>query len=223
MPQTLNPELIKNRLLDHSFFSSKFFKAVSGQAKKEKKEVYLVGGFLRDMALGRVKEPIDLDFSMESGSIEFGRKVARALGAGFVVLDREHGCSRVVISRQGRNYATFDFVDFRGHGVKEDLLKRDFTVNALAIKIPFEKNDCLDFCGACSDLEKKVIRMTGELSFDEDPLRILRAFSLSAVLGFKIDPKTMRVIEKKRDGLKNVAGERMRDELFKIFGTDDSK
>ena len=214
---------IKKLLLSHNIFSSKAFRTVLELAKKEKKELYLVGGFLRDLRLGRVKETLDLDFSLKSGSIEFGKRVARSLGAGFVVLDKEHGCCRVVFSEKKIASLTFDFVDFRGKDLKMDLIKRDFTINALAVRLPFEDNQVLDYCGACRDFENKLIRAASSTSFDEDPLRILRAFSLSAILGFKIEPNTMRMIDRKREALKDVAGERVRDELFKIFGTADSR
>ncbi len=203
-------------VLDHPIFSSKSFKTVVSLAKKEKKEVYLVGGFLRDLLLAHQKTSLDLDFTLQNGAIDFGRRVARALNAGFVVLDKEHGCSRVV-PREGEKVLTFDFVDFRGATLNEDLSKRDFTINSLALQLPVEKHNILDTCGARRDMAKKVLKAAGDTSFDDDPLRILRAFSLSAIFGFKISPHTLRLIKQKKESLKTVAGERLRDELFKIL------
>lgn len=210
-------------MLKHEVFSSKSYKTVVALAEKEGLDLYLVGGFPRDLILGRHKASLDLDFSLESGAIHFGRKVAKALRAGFVVLDKEHGCCRVVCKNgRGKQVLTLDFVDFRGKTLKEDLRKRDFTLNTLAIKVPFEKEELLDYSKARRDMEKKLIRMVTVKSFDEDPLRILRAFSLSAIFGFKITPDTMRLIEKKKELLKEVSGERIRDELFKILAVEDS-
>ena len=208
----------------HEIFSSKPFRAIVTLAKKGGKEIYLVGGFLRDQLAGREKSGLDLDFSMASGAIEFGRHVARALRAGFVVLDREHGCSRVVYKDKTRGLAyTFDFVDFRGKDLKEDLRKRDFTVNALALPVPFTaKTRLIDLGGGRRDLKDRVVRVCDPSAFDEDPLRILRAFSMSAIFGMKIEHGTMRLIRKKKQMLKGVAGERMRDELFKILDSPDS-
>lgn len=206
----------------HPVFSSEPFKRLISLAKKEKKEVYLVGGFLRDLLLGRAKECLDLDFCLPKGSIEFGRRFARSLRAGFVVLDRERGCSRVVLKQPLGKIITFDFVDFRGRDLKEDLSRRDFTINTLACKLPLDKGGLLDYFGACRDIERKTIRVVGKASLDEDPLRVLRAFSLSAIFDFKITPQTMRLIDRKHVLLKGVAGERLRDELFKILGASHS-
>lgn len=205
-------------LSNHDIFRSKAFLTILSLAKKEEKDIYLVGGFLRDLILEHEKASLDLDFCLEKGAIEFGRRVAKELKAGFVVLDQEHGCGRVVYKDKATGKAlTFDFVDFRGKGLKEDLRKRDFTINSLAMQLPFSKEGLLDFYGAKADITREVIRVVDDSSFDEDPLRILRAFSLSAIFGFKISPHTMRLIDKKKEALKDVAGERLRDELFKIL------
>jgi poly(A) polymerase len=210
--------------LTHPIFSSGPFKTLISLATKEKQEIYLVGGFLRDLYLGRSKEALDLDFSLKSGAIDFGSRLARALKAGFVVLDKERGCCRVVCrDKKIRKTLTFDFIDFRGKDLKEDLLRRDFTLNTLVVKLPLKLplkgSKVEDFYGARRDIKKKIVRVVDDASFDEDPLRILRAFSLSAIFGFKIEARTLALIKKKRAALKEVAGERCRDEFFKILGT----
>lgn len=205
--------------LDHPIFRSKPFLTVISLAKKEKKDIYLVGGFLRDAIIGYQKEPLDLDFTLSRGAIDFGRRLARELKAGFVVLDKEHGCSRVVVKTKG-NILTFDFVDFRGKDLKEDLSKRDFTVNTLAWRLPMIKDVLIDLYGAQRDIAKRVVRVVSGASFDDDPLRILRAFSVGAIFDFEISPHTLALIGKKKESLKSVAGERLRDELFKIFNSE---
>ena len=74
--------------LRHPIFQSKPFKTLVSLAKKEHKDIYLVGGFLRDLWLGYQKESLDLDFSLSRGAIDFGRTLAKELRAGFVVLDK---------------------------------------------------------------------------------------------------------------------------------------
>ena len=207
--------------LRHPIFQSKPFKTLVSLAKKEHKDIYLVGGFLRDLWLGYQKESLDLDFSLSRGAIDFGRTLAKELRAGFVVLDKENGCSRVVIrDKKDKHLVTFDFVDFRGRDLKEDLLKRDFTINTLAVRLPVLGQPLLDYYGAEKDLLGKTIRVADRASFDEDPLRILRAFSLSAIFDFRIFPSTLKLIKKRINGLKTIAGERMRDELFKILDVE---
>jgi putative nucleotidyltransferase with HDIG domain len=92
----------------------------------------------------------------------------------------------------------------------------------LAARVPFSANGIMDYGKAAADLRSKMIRLVYPKAFDEDPLRILRAFSLSAALGFRIVPSTMALIRKKSALLEEVAGERLRDELFKILQEDNS-
>lgn len=189
-------------------------------AASEHKEVYLVGGFLRDLLAGRKDASPDLDFSIGSGSIPFGKKLAKELKSAFVVLDSERGCCRLVL--KGKRPVTLDFMDFRAPDFRQDLKKRDFTVNTLAVRVPVQKNEVIDHCGGLRDLGKGVVRAVAADAFDEDPLRILRAYSLSSILGFKVEPKTAKLARNKRELLRNVAGERLRDEIFKILESEKS-
>lgn len=206
------------QLSPHEIFQSIPFKTITALAKKENKEIYLVGGFLRDLVLGYHKVALDLDFCLADNALDFGRSVARRLKSAFVVLDRKHGCGRVVYQDKAMGQTlTFDFVDFRGKDLREDILKRDFTINTLAVRLPLSEEAVIDLYGAHNDIKRKLIQVVHPTSFDEDPLRILRAFSLSAIFGFTIAPQTMRLIKAKRASLARVAGERLRDELFKIL------
>lgn len=191
-------------------------------SKNKKIKLYLVGGILRDVLLNRDKENLDFDFCLKKGAIGFGRKLARELASGFVVLDREHGACRLV-KRVKKNFYTLDFSDFRGKNIEEDLLHRDFTINAMAIELekifyaesPYDL--FIDPFGAKHDLKTKTVRAVNKKAFDEDPLRILRAFSLSAIFGFKIDKETLELIKLKTNKLSKISYERIRDELFKIL------
>lgn len=191
-------------------------------AKKRKVKLYLVGGALRDLLLGRLKSNPDFDFCLKRGAINFGKALAREMGAGFVVLDQEHGACRVV-KKTGKGFYTFDFTDFRGSNLEIDLMHRDFTINAIALKLEdaFCKKDLSSFlidpAHGIKDLRQKLIRLVHKKSFSEDPLRVMRAFSFSSSLGFKIDKTTLSFAKKEKSKLRRVSGERVRDELFKIF------
>jgi poly(A) polymerase len=188
---------------------------INSLSKKRKSQVYLVGGFLRDIFLGRKREKLDLDFAVNKDAIGLARAFAKQTKSGFVVLDKEHGCARVI-----HKDITLDFTDFRGKDLKEDLLHRDFTINTLALKLPAGNNikkSLIDYYGALEDLKLGLIKITSAKSFSEDYLRILRAFSLSAMFSFKIDKKTLSLAKKGKDKLLDVSGERMRDEFFKIL------
>ncbi len=193
-------------------------------AARRKIKLYLVGGALRDIALKKSKLNPDFDFCLKSGAINFARQLAAEIKGGFVVLDKEHGCARVVKKSLGK-IVTLDFSDFRGKTLEEDLLYRDFTINSMAVLLSDILNGAgfdkalIDPYGGRSDLEKKSIRLVHKKSFDDDPLRIMRAFSLSAVFGFKIDRKVYAQISLKKNKLRSVSFERIRDELFKIFSS----
>ncbi len=197
-------------------------KPVRRCAQERRIKLYLVGGVLRDLFLGRRKENPDFDFCLKRGAIAFARSLAKKMKAGFFVLDKENGAARVVKKMQG-DFITFDFTDFRGPTLQEDLFHRDFTVNALALDLEcaFDEKRCdtyiIDPWGGREDIDARRIRMVSKDAFTEDPLRILRAFSFSSLLGFSIDTGTIKAAVKKRRALAGVSAERVRDELFKIF------
>jgi poly(A) polymerase len=212
--------------LEFSLPDKKLLGAVYRFAKDKRVRLYLVGGFLRDLLLGRERQNPDFDFCINSGAIRFGQQLAQKLKAGFVVLDKEHGACRIV-KKEKKRICTLDFTDFRGKNLEEDLLHRDFTINTLALELAsvFFKNPfdyLVDPCGARDDVAKRVIRVINKDSFLEDPLRILRVFSFSGLLGFSTDSKTLRLARSQRGGLKSIAGERIRDELFKVFEVTDT-
>jgi poly(A) polymerase len=187
-------------------------------------KLYLVGGALRDLILNRKKDNPDFDFAIKRGAIGFGRALAKHWGAGFVVLDKEHGSCRVVKDFGPLTY-TFDFSDFRGKTIQEDLLHRDFSINSLGVELSklFASDidlSLIDCYGAREDLKNKVIRVAHSKSFQEDPLRILRAFSFAYLLNFPIEKETLQLAKLHKDKLRKVSFERIRDELFKIFESD---
>lgn len=218
-------------------------KTIYNFAKARKVKLYLVGGVLRDMLLGREKENPDLDFCLKRGAIAFGKKLARKIKAGFVILDKEHGACRLVktfgsrgspVSRKagftGRlvkrikdKVYTLDFTDFRAKTLEKDLLHRDFTINAMALELEmvFAHKGWQDFLidpyQGRRDLKRKTIKAVNIKAFAEDPLRILRTFSFACILGFKIDKGTLKLAKSEKNKLSKVSNERIRDEVFKIF------
>lgn len=200
-------------------------KAVYLFAGRRGVRLYLVGGILRDALLNREKDNLDFDFCLEKNAISFGSKLAKESASGFVVLDKERGACRLV-KKAGDKIYTLDFTDFRGKTLKDDLLRRDFTINSLALELEDVfaggnlEDSLIDPYQGRRDLKAKVIRVVESLAFDEDALRILRAFSLASALGFKIDKETLRLIKSGKERLAGVSRERIRDELFKILDRD---
>jgi poly(A) polymerase len=193
-------------------------------AKSRKVKLYLVGGILRDLILRRAKENPDFDFCLKSGALKFGASLARKLKCAFVVLDEEHAACRLVKKINQKIY-TFDFSDFRAPTLEKDLLHRDFTINSMALDLKevFSGEDLgpplIDPYGARGDIQARLIRVTANGSFKEDPLRILRAFSFSCTLGFSLDKTTLRLAKKEKSKINAVSSERIREELFKILET----
>lgn len=209
--------------LNFSSQEKKLLKKVCLLAKNRRSRLYLVGGALRDKITGRKKESPDFDFCLKKGAINFARALAKKLKAGFVILDSERGVSRVVKKEAGTVY-TLDFTDFRGATLNDDLLHRDFTINSLALGLEDIFNqkilspNVIDPYNGGRDLNKKIIKMNHPAIFKEDPLRILRAFSLACIFGFKIEENTLKAAKREKSKLQGVSGERLRDELFKVFG-----
>lgn len=204
------------------FKNNPSIKLLKDIALKKKVDCYLVGGYPRDYLLGRPCN--DFDFAVSRKAIEVGRAFANKIKGAFVILDKEHGCARVIKKTAG-GLQTFDFADYRAKTLKEDLAHRDFTINTLCVSInkltPGDPLDKVieDLQKARPDIKKKLVRMTKATAFTEDPLRLLRAFSLQAALAFKIEPKTLTRIKKDKNLLRSVSFERIRDELFKILDT----
>ncbi|RKZ23239.1 hypothetical protein DRQ18_01030 [bacterium] len=165
--------------------------------------VYVVGGTLRDILLG--KKTRDLDIAVEGS----GRRFAEELGR-FIVLKEEMDDYRVI--RKGY------FIDVIGLGerpIEEDLKRRDFTINSMGYSI--FTGEFFDPLEGMKDLERKLIRANGEENIREDPLRILRGLRLGAALGFRIEDETLKLFIKHRGLLKKSAPERIHYELILMF------
>ena len=148
---------------------------------------------------------------------------------GYVLLDEEWGVARLVWSPTGGE-SGFRPARLRLHargGIQEDLWQRDFTCNAMAMRIGPDGDAATstweDPTGGMRDLRARLIRMVHPARLREDPLRLLRAFRLACTLEFQIERLTFDAIHvRTRDGILSVAAERTRDELFKIFACPDS-
>ncbi|MCM8812677.1 MAG: HD domain-containing protein [Candidatus Omnitrophica bacterium] len=195
---------------------------LAAAAREAQLPVYLVGGALRDMfwpALRRAWQ--EWDFAVARGAVEFARQCADRLGGSFILLDQDTQTARVVYQGPRRRYEC-DFADFRAASLRGDLRRRDFTVNTLwcdvqalvgsATRVPIR-----GVSGAGADIAGKWIRVAGRRSLVDDPVRILRAFSLVARCGVRCEAATLRQIMRRRDCLPAAAAERLRDELAKIL------
>jgi tRNA nucleotidyltransferase (CCA-adding enzyme) len=206
---------------------------------------YFVGGLVRDLLLG---QPIvDVDMVVEGDAIALADCLADKVG-GRVIAHRRFGTAKWILSDRVwvkvADHASpgdelppsVDFVtartEFYTHptalpqvaqsSIKQDLHRRDFTINTLAIRLdPDHWGELLDFYGGEEDLEEGIIRVLHSLSFIDDPTRILRAARLESRLGFHLDPRSEELIEDALPLLKRVSGDRIRHELELIFHEDE--
>ncbi len=185
-------------------------------------EAFVVGGCVRDMMMD--KEPNDYDMTTSA----LPRQTADCF-SDFHVIETglKHGTLTVVIDKKPLEITTYrhdgEYDDNRHpravtftKNIRDDLSRRDFTVNAMAYN---HESGVVDLFGGAEDIKNGVIRCVGDpdTRFHEDGLRIMRALRFSATLGFEIDEKTAESIHKNRELLKNISAERIKDEFSKLI------
>lgn len=183
-------------------------------------EAYAVGGCVRDSILGRTPE--DWDITTSAAPAETKALFERTFDTGI-----EHGTVTVLLEKEGFEVTTYrvdgKYEDSRHpsevrftRSLSEDLLRRDFTINAMAYN---EEDGLVDLFGGLEDLRRSRIRCVGNAKerFGEDALRILRAVRFSAQLGFEIEEETKEAIRLLAPTLKNISAERIQAELVKLL------
>ncbi len=182
-------------------------------------EAYAVGGCVRDMLLNKRPDDWDITTSAKPGQVKslFGRTFDTGIRHGTVSVLMGGDIFEVTTYRVDGDYGDHrhpESVTFTGN-LREDLLRRDFTVNAMAYN---EKDGLIDIFGGARDLKRKIIRCVGDprQRFKEDALRILRALRFSAQLGFETEKATRGAIKELAPSLLNISAERIQAELVKI-------
>ncbi len=183
-------------------------------------EGYAVGGCVRDSMLGKM--PKDWDVTTNASPEEIKSLFKRTVDTGI-----EHGTVTVLLGDEGFEVTTYridgKYEDNRHpsevkftKSLSEDLLRRDFTINAMAYN---EKDGIVDLFGGEDDLKKGIIRAVGNPRerFSEDALRIMRAARFASVLGFEIEEETEKAMAYLAENLKDISAERIREELFKLI------
>jgi len=193
-------------------------------------DLYLVGGPVRDALLGRLHD--DLDFATDARPDEL-LEIVKPLGptwtagisfgtVGVLLVDSgvEHRCEITTYRSDVYDPASRKPDVTFGDTIEGDLSRRDFTVNSMAIQLPLQAaRPVVDPYGGLDDLTKKLLRTPGspEQSFDDDPLRMVRAARFAAQLGFAVDPAALAAIRDMAPRLDIVSRERIRDELTKLL------
>ena len=200
-------------------------------------EAYIVGGCVRDLFMDRMPKDWDITTNAKPEEVqeifpdsfyenEFGTvgvKVEKFAPNGNP--DREHDVVEVTTFRIESKYSDKrrpDEVKF-AETLEDDLGRRDFTMNALALRVHNSDFDVIDLFGGKKDIENKIIRTVGDPAarFDEDALRMMRAIRFHSELGFEIEKNTLEAIQKYHANMKHISLERIKDELTKIILSDN--
>jgi len=183
--------------------------------------LYLIGGTIRDHLIGKSCTDYDFTSSQAPGiARQWAQKIKRAL----IPLDETpgHETYRVVLHQD----LYFDFTTLQGKTIEDDLSQRDFTINAMAIALPDfieGKTNLIDPHNGKDDLSNKIIRVVSDRAFEEDPLRLLRAFRFASKLEYDIESQTLAQIKTHRILLNEVAQERVTYELLLLMGAPESR
>jgi poly(A) polymerase len=194
-------------------------------------QVFVVGGYVRDILLER--EVKDIDVVVLGDGIRFAQTLADAWGTGRPVVFEKFGTAMINLGDRKLELVTARKESYNRDSRKplvesgtleEDLARRDFTVNAMAYPLHRVRNGgVIDPYHGQEDLERKILRtpLDPRATFDDDPLRIMRAMRFASQLGFGIDPAVLAAAEKMRDRLSIVSQERISEEFLKLMATNN--
>lgn len=189
--------------------------------------VYVVGGLVRDLLLER--ENRDLDLVVEGDGLAFAARLAEAVEGRVrehrafltaVVVDPEGFHFDVVTARSEFYRAPAALPEVQMSALRQDLFRRDFTINTLAIRLgPAEIPELIDHFGGRNDLKEKTLRVLHSLSFIDDPTRVLRAVRLELRLGFRLAAESRRLVDVAlaEGAFDQLSGSRLRDELILLL------
>ena len=188
--------------------------------------VYLVGGAVRDLLLGR--ESFDVDLAVEGEAIEFARGLGGEVTAhgrfGTAVVRFPDGRQLDVVTCRRETYAApAALPDVEAGTIDDDLARRDFTVNAMAASLGSDFGRLVDPHGGRADLENETIRVLHDQSFVDDPTRIFRAVRYESRLGFRMDEETARLAREGVAGIRLLSGARMREEVVALLSEDEAE
>ena len=180
----------------------------------EGEKIFMVGGMVRDILMS---QPIhDHDFVFVGDVRKYAIKIADSLGAAFFMLNDKYKTARIVNRDEIPSWKNIDIIQMRGNSIEEDLLQRDFTINAIAIDVELQ-NKLIDPLSGALHLHQKLLVACSPHSFTDDPIRVLRAIRQSTTYQWRIEAKTLKLIKQACILIRNISPERKRDELMRIL------
>jgi tRNA nucleotidyltransferase/poly(A) polymerase len=215
--------------------SNSILSRISEIALKKKADAYVVGGYVRDLLLGSVKT--DIDITVIGDSIAFAEAVASEFKVKPAAIYKRFGTAMLMLGENKIEFVTARKESYNENSRKpiveeasleEDLKRRDFTINAMAVSLTGSGKDIIDMFGGIDDLNDKILRTPLDplATFSDDPLRMMRACRFASQLGFEIAGDTFHAMKQMRERLKVKPGEsnvvsqeRITDELLKILAS----
>jgi tRNA nucleotidyltransferase (CCA-adding enzyme) len=197
-----------------------FMQSAGGVAASQGQNLYLVGGVVRDLLLGRTN--LDLDLVVEGNAIELAKQLVE-LKQGKITTYPQFNTAKLQWGKWSVDLATARSETYAKPGalptvkpssINNDLFRRDFTINALAIHLsPSRYGELIDLYGGTNDLEHKLIRILHQKSFIDDATRIWRGLRYEQRLGFQLEQETLELLKRDIPMLDTISGDRIRYEL----------
>jgi tRNA nucleotidyltransferase/poly(A) polymerase len=187
-------------------------------------DIYLVGGYIRDILLGVTSN--DKDYVINKHVKNIAQETAKTFHGSFIEF-KQKNTYRVVLKQKSSTLKsktstqTHNILDFTRlkYPIEKDLRERDFTVDALAWS---QNTGIIDPCAGSADLKRKLIKAVRMRNFLQDPVRLLRTYRIAAELGFQIDKKSRKYIKNYAKNIGKVARERITEEFIKILNEENS-
>ncbi len=211
---------------------AKISKVISELSDETQINAFLVGGCVRDLMLNPLAESIDVDIMVEGDGIDFAEKLARKINVPKIVPFKKFATAKIPFKEYEIEVASARLEKYDESSrspsevvmsnIEDDLLRRDFTINAMAVSLNKENfGEFFDPFNGMEDLSNKILRtpLDSDTTFSDDPLRMMRAAYFASKLSLDIDPSCLESIKNNAERITIVSQERKTNELFKILGT----
>ena len=211
---------------------AKISRVISELSDETQINAFLVGGCVRDLMLNPLAESIDVDIMVEGDGIDFAEKLARKINVPKIVPFQKFATAKIPFKEYEIEVASARLEKYDESSrspsevvmsnIEDDLLRRDFTINAMAVSLNKENfGEFFDPFNGMEDLRNKILRtpLDSDTTFSDDPLRMMRAAYFASKLSLAIDPSCLESIKNNAERITIVSQERKTNELLKILGT----
>ncbi|MCX7738407.1 MAG: CCA tRNA nucleotidyltransferase [Hydrogenothermaceae bacterium] len=242
--ENIEPSEFNYNYIHGLLFYNTYFDALAKALPKDS-FCFIVGGWVRDRILNRpIGKKIDIDFLITAPPIEVAKNLKSIVGGNIFQFEKEKTVATILFEEGDYRYRfDFSYLDISGipegldfeekdkfiyHKVVEDLINRDFTINAIAVNfddtysLSASQTVLIDPTGGFKDLQEGVVRPVSIKNIEKDPVRIIRGYRIASELNFSVDREFDRFARKNLFLLSSSPKERVRDELIKVINSEQS-